>query len=634
MDSISQKPEFVNDRSDDLAAARAIRAAAIAARTAGSIDTPLSVLTDSQLDAPIGEADADPWERKQLLIHGYAVGSEIGSGGQATVYCGTQEATGRRVAIKVIPGGPFVSSRRRARFDREAKLLASLDHPNVVGILDRGRADDGSFFIVMELIEGLPLDQYWITLNQNPEAVARLFVKIAGAVDEAHQRGIVHRDLKPSNIRVDRRGEPHVLDFGLARMNDAMPDDSMHRSITHSGQIIGSLPWSSPEQAKHGEEAVDCRSDVYSLGVMLYQAIAGKFPYKIDGSLGDILRQIATTNPCAPSKLRADQPKRHLRALDEITLKALAKNPVERYSSAGYLAGDLENFLAGRPIQIHPRRRLSRFAWIKYAFSVLLLGSVVAWAGARNVRNANTQPVVADLPKSTGRAGITFVRIPAGTALIGSLEKEQGHRADETRHTITIERPFWISTTLVTQVQFSSVMGFNPSDPKFLGNSLPVQCTTWYEAQEFCRRLGSSVGRRYRLPTEAEWEYACRATEPSPFGNGLVLSDVGWWAGNSGATLHPVGTKQPNFWGLYDMHGDVAEWCMDSYGTFTAVAATDGISKTHSDRVVRGGSFLSPQVACRAAARDKAPPETRSPGLGFRVVCEDAVTPPGGRSNP
>jgi formylglycine-generating enzyme required for sulfatase activity len=180
-------------------------------------------------------------------------------------------------------------------------------------------------------------------------------------------------------------------------------------------------------------------------------------------------------------------------------------------------------------------------------------------------------------------------------------------------------------------MQFTSLMGFNPSDLKYLGDSLPVQCVTWTEAQEFCHRLGLRVGRKCRLPTEAEWEYACRATQTPPLGDGPALDDVGWWAGNSGHTLHAVATKQPNFWGLFDMHGGVAEWCLDAYQVYPPPTGEPaGVPEAHPDRMIRGGSFLSPQTDCRAAARANASPETRSSCIGFRVVCEDGAIPASG----
>jgi formylglycine-generating enzyme required for sulfatase activity len=167
-------------------------------------------------------------------------------------------------------------------------------------------------------------------------------------------------------------------------------------------------------------------------------------------------------------------------------------------------------------------------------------------------------------------------------------------------------------------------MGFNPSDPRYIGDSLPVQRVNWNDAQEFCRRLAARTHHPYRLPTEAEWEYACRANQLAPFGEGRTLNDVGWWAGNSGHVLHAVATKSPNFWGLYDMHGGVFEWCLDPYQVDPpSNTSIQGPPAPNADRVIRGGSFLSDQIDCGAAARFKASPQTRKCDLGFRIAFDD-----------
>ncbi|MBV8779780.1 MAG: protein kinase, partial [Phycisphaerae bacterium] len=481
----------------DLAAARMIRAAALAARTTRSIDTPLDVISASQLDAPIDEVDIDPWVNDQLSIRGYIPLREIGSGGQGTVYQAIQESTGRNVAIKVISGGPFVSSRRRARLDREANLLASFNHPNIVGIIDRGRAEDGSFFIVMEWIDGVPVDQSWIQL-QDPASIARLFIKIALAVNEAHQRGVVHRDLKPSNVRVDRRGEPHILDFGLARLRDIGISDASSASITESGQIVGSIPWLSPEQAARGDEEVDCRSDVYSLGVMLYQAIAGCLPYTLDGSLRENLNRIATAVPRAPSERRAKATRAQWHSLDAITFHALAKNAAERYASAGDFARDLEAYLAGEPLQQTSGRKIRLLPAALITLTMIATGA----EAFHLLRSESTSAEVQEIRPRTmiGPAGIRFVRIPIGSYFIGSPAKEIGRRNDETLRKVQVARPFWLSAAPVTQQQFIAVMGFNPSDSRYLGSSLPVQNVSWQDAQNFCDGLHAIKGRKYRLP--------------------------------------------------------------------------------------------------------------------------------------
>ncbi|MGE3181345.1 MAG: serine/threonine-protein kinase, partial [Phycisphaerae bacterium] len=213
------------------------------------------------------------------LLPRYEISDERKQGGQGVVYRGTQRGTRREVAIKVMREGPLGDVATKARFDREVQILAQLKHPNIVTILDSGVASGISYY-VMDYIRGEALDTYIQQNKPTVNEILALFAKICDAVNAGHLRGIIHRDLKPSNIRVDPSGEPHILDFGLAKVNefDALADS---RTImrTTTGQFVGSLPWASPEQVEGRPEGVDIRTDVYAIGVMLYQQLTGEFPY-------------------------------------------------------------------------------------------------------------------------------------------------------------------------------------------------------------------------------------------------------------------------------------------------------------------------------------------------------------------
>lgn len=240
-------------------------------------------------------------------IAGYTMGSVIGRGGQSVVYAATQQSTGQAVAVKYLKANHLTSAQERMRFRREIDILAQLRHPNIVSIIDGGHLDDGSMYLVMPRVNGVPLNQWFLerpgeTARQPAEfggGVLALFVKIARAVAWAHGKGIIHRDLKPSNILVDDDGEPFLLDFGLAR-SDAQAAAS--RDLTVTGQFVGSLIWASPEQLQHGARSVDLRSDVYSLGLLLYHLVTGSFPYDVSGGFADVLRRILTDPP--PRKVR------------------------------------------------------------------------------------------------------------------------------------------------------------------------------------------------------------------------------------------------------------------------------------------------------------------------------------------
>jgi serine/threonine protein kinase len=334
-----------------------------------------------------------------FMVAGYDIIRQIRRGGQGVVFEAVQRSTGRTVAIKWMRDGSFAGAGERMRFEREVRVLAQLNHPNIVTIHDSGVTPTGDNYFVMNYIAGMPLDEYVERIRRSGDAPfpstphertqshadaglrasrtasrpsvrsditqlregLKLFQKVCDAVHTAHLRGIIHRDLKPSNIRVDERGEPHVLDFGLAKVIDpssaisGQPHESLPTAprisgaseFTQSGQFIGSLPWASPEQVEGRTDLIDIRTDVYSLGVIFFQMLTGRFPYPVLGHIREVMDHITRTAPTRPRSMRP--------ALDDeietIVLKCLAKEPERRYQSAGELARDLDRYLAGDAIE-------------------------------------------------------------------------------------------------------------------------------------------------------------------------------------------------------------------------------------------------------------------------------------------
>ncbi len=331
----------------------------------GSSGAPVS---DRISPSPPASSDAKSDGPPPDSFTGYQLIREIHRGGQGVVYQAIQESTKRKVAIKVMKEGPFASTADRARFEREVQVLAQLQHPNIVAIHDTGVAA-GHHYFVMDYISGQPLDVYMASGERRVDETLRLFAAICDAVNAAHLRGIIHRDLKPGNIRISGNGQPHILDFGLAKLPTGSSDVSM---MTITGAFVGSPPWASPEQAEGNLSSIDTRTDVYSLGVILYQTLTGKLPYDVTGSMREVLDRIQKAEPRRPSAIR----KGVNDEVDTIALKCLAKERERRYQTAGELARDVRRYLAGDPIEA--KRDSVRYVLLKQLRRFKLAAAIAA----------------------------------------------------------------------------------------------------------------------------------------------------------------------------------------------------------------------------------------------------------------
>jgi serine/threonine-protein kinase len=286
-----------------------------------------------------------------LRAAGYELESELGRGGMGVVYKAYHGALDRVVALKVIRSGAFASDGECRRFQNEAEAVAQLDHPHIVPVFAIGESE-GLHYFSMKLIPGSSLDKRLDGFHSDIRAAVRLAAVVAEAVHHAHQRGILHRDLKPANILVDEQGAPHVTDFGLARRIEGDGD------LTHSGAIVGTPSYMSPEQASGVRGSLTVATDVYGLGAVLYALLTGRAPHSA-GSYFELLDQVREATPEVPSGQNPRVP----RDLDVVCFKCLEKDPSRRYPSARALADDLGNWLAGRPIAARPVGKATR-AWM------------------------------------------------------------------------------------------------------------------------------------------------------------------------------------------------------------------------------------------------------------------------------
>lgn len=371
----------------------------------------------SQMRAQIAAlaSDAEPVPPLPATIGQYTIRRAIAAGGQGLIYEAEQEQTRRIVAVKVLRGGGCVNEDERRRFRLEIRALAALQHPAIATIYEAGCTAEGRHFFAMEFVQGAPLDKYAREHELAlPEKLA-LFAEVCDGVRYAHGHGIVHRDLKPGNILVDAEGKPKILDFGLAKV--AAADVTCTLPATISGQVLGTPRYMSPEQTHGRPEEVDARTDVYSLGVVLYELIAGRPPYDVARAWPEAVTAICEREPQRLGSLsrawRGD--------LETIVRKALEKEPTRRYASAGDLAEDLRRYLANEPILALPpsrfyavRRKVAKHRLaLGLAAAVILLtvGGVAMTLTARHrLRQFQGNSTVLDLERCLRHGEYELVR--------------------------------------------------------------------------------------------------------------------------------------------------------------------------------------------------------------------------------
>jgi formylglycine-generating enzyme required for sulfatase activity len=430
--------------------------------------------------------------------------------------------------------------------------------------------------------------------------------QICQALKWAHQQGIVHRDLKPANLLLDAFGIVKLVDFGLARV-----DPNLRESLASSrGAGMFTFAYASPEQLE-GQTEIDSRSDLFSLGATLHHLVTGKPPLTRNYSLKLV--------PVV------------LRPLFERLLEHGVDERFQSVSEVLQMISDLSQGGAGPAAPESGPAVAAR----QPAAAVSALVVPFSASAAKSAQRALSRQL-GQAEELTNDLEMKFRLIPGGTFAMGSAAG-QGSKDEHPQHKVTLSRAFYLGVHTVTQGQWQQLMGTTPwqgqEDVK-IGGTIAATYISWEDSVQFCQRLSAREGRRYRLPTEAEWEWSCRAGTTTQYSFGddeQQLKQYAWYGAGffsllfGSGSAEAVGQKSANPFGLYDMHGNVYEWCSDWYdsGYYSKSPEQNPTGPASgSSRVLRGGGWSSVPIYLRSCYRYCDAPGNRYYYVGLRVLCE------------
>jgi len=690
--------------------------------------------------------DRVPTREGYKVLGGIALYERLGNGRMGVVYRGRHVRLGVDHAVKVMTPPSWLPPQLRgmyvSRLQREARIAAAINHPNLVRVVDVNSEGD-AYFLVMEFVDGeTALERVRRKGPLDAVESARICLAAAEGLAAAHHKRIVHRDVKPDNIMIAKSGHVFVADLGLAKACLAGSEAVPQESLTGTQDLLGT-PQYMPLEQFTSAKSVGPQADVYSLGVTLYKLLTGEVPWESDNVYG-LIAEMQKRSPRQVRDLRPDVPGVLVSVID----LCLRKKADERYPDCSEMAkavraalidlGDttfkvvadpeagssrpvtetmpppatsvLDAIASGRvespadpmgvtavmapsiSVEYHKcplcgkrnkiedtfecrsclrdhlcvrhldesanecsecaeassrrqaekerraretqeRKRQEKAAVRAAAAHGRLRGIIYEdWpfnadeAARRRVNTAELLGIPRMCAVAVGEGlMLDAALVPAGVFVMGGSDDDRDRNRNEApRHEVEITRPFYLGVYPVTQAQYHAVTGENPS--RDVGHDVPVNMVSWLEAEDYCAVLSRRCGLAVRLPTEAGWEYACRAGCAARFSFGqLSMLQYMWYSGNAEGRAHSVGTKRPNAWGLYDMHGNVWEWCADWYSSDyygLSDRSDPGGPEIGDSRVMRGGGYRHSARRCRSSNRDGDKPDARHPTLGFRVAID------------
>jgi eukaryotic-like serine/threonine-protein kinase len=618
------------------------------------------------LKAPAGVGPGTVIRKKYQIL------AEIGRGGMGVVYRARHLLWNEDKAIKLLLDVGAGSGKQSESFLSEALIMRQFQHPNIVRVEDADFTEDDKLFVVMEFVEGESLQQRMSRGPLSWEQALDVAAQACAGLAAAHQKGIIHRDIKPQNLLLAKgadggaggREVVKLIDFGIAKVREDAGLGFAGITATQTGVFIGTPEYASPEQAKGLRGAqLDARTDLYSLGLVLFEMLTGVRPFAADTPMVSLFLRLQ--NEPVPARLL--RPELEIpQSVSDLVAKAVAREKESRYGSAEEMLAAIQAVrgqggLSQAPAGFAPPlKRRTKAKWVIAALVVVVLAAALGmWffhprpnppppelakvtempklpetktpppveipvaaapAAAKPVEpikktDAAKVDPVASKPVATKPADVAkYISVPPGKFMMGCSPGDKECGVDEKpAHEVTITKGYRMGVTEVTQAAYERVTGDNPSS--FKGPALPVDSVNWFEANSYCKAIGM------RLPTEAEWEYAARGGETARvYGS---PDEIAWWTGNSGGMPHDVAQKQPNKYGLYDMIGNVTEWTADWYAPYPAGPATDPSGPTEGQlRTFRGGGWHGGRNAVRASVRFARAPRFKGNNAGFRCVGE------------